>query len=65
MNFSMDMADMEKSCQDRSQPEPSEGQDKKVSEIVSKIATTKNGKHQFWFQHLQYYKVDLNQLYIG
>lgn len=47
MNFSMDMADMEKSYQDRSQPEPSDGQDKKVSEIFSKIPTTRNDKHQF------------------
>lgn len=47
MNFSMDMADMEKSCQDRSQPEPSEGQDEKVSEIFSKIATIRNDKHPF------------------
>lgn len=43
----MGIAEMEKSYQDYSQPESSEGQNKKIPEIFSKIPTTRNYKHQF------------------
>lgn len=67
MKFTIDMAEMEKSNQDCSQPEPLGGRDKKVPEIFSKIPTVRNEEHQFRFQCLRYYKVDLNWIgaYLG